>query len=76
MQFLRYTGKTHAPISGDGGSLDATKLERIGNADLIYDGRSSTDSNTYQFHLQWSPNAMFTGTVAGNCSVTTNGSIK
>lgn len=76
MQFLRYAGKTHAPIRGDGGTLDATKLERIGNADLIYDGRASTDTNTYQFHLRWAPNATFTGTVADNCSVTTNWSIK
>lgn len=76
MQFLRYAGKTHAPISGDGGTLDSTKLERIGNADLIYDGRVPTDSSTYQFHLRWSPNAIFTGTVTGNCSVTTNWSVK
>ena len=76
MQFLRYAGKTHAPISGDGGTLNLTKLERIGNEDLIYDGRSPTDSNTYQFHLRWAPNAIFTGTVASNCYVTTNWSVK
>jgi hypothetical protein len=76
MQFLRYAGKTHAPITGDGGTLDVAKLERISDSDLIYDKRSPVDASTYQFHLQWAPNAIFTGTVAGNCSVTTNWSVK
>lgn len=76
MRFLRYAGKTHAPISGDGGTLDAAKLEHISDGDLIYDKRSPTDNYTYQFHLRWAPNAVFAGTVAPNCSVATNWSVK
>ena len=76
MQFLRYAGKTHAPITGDGGTLDVAKLERISDRDLIYDSRVPSGSNTYQFHLQWAPNATFIGTVAANCAVTTNWSIR
>ena len=76
IRFLRYAGKTHAPISGDGGTLDAAKLEQMSDGDLIYDGRNPTDKYAYQFHLRWAPNAAFTGTVAPNCSVATNWSVK
>lgn len=76
MQFLRYAGKTHAPISGDSGTLDAAKLERATDGDLIFDHRVPPGTNTYQFHLSWAPNAIFTGAVAPNCSVTTNWSIQ
>ncbi len=75
-RFLQYAGKTHAPISGDSGTLNAAKLEQIRDSDLIYDGRSQTDNYTYQFHLRWAPNATFSGTVTSNCSVETNWSIK
>lgn len=76
IRFLRYAGKTHSPISGDGGTLDFAKLEHLSDSDLIYDGRDPRDINTYTFHLQWAPNATFTGAVATNCSVTTNWAIK
>jgi hypothetical protein len=76
LRFLQYAGKTHSPLTGDGGTLDPAKLERVNNGDLIYDGRSPHDIYTYQFHLRWAPNATFTGTVASNCSVETNWSIK
>jgi hypothetical protein len=72
IRFLRYAGTTHAPISGDGGALDAAKLEQVSDGDLVYDSRSPTDNYTYQFHLRWAPNAVFAGTVAANCAVTTN----
>ena len=75
-QFLRYAGKTHAEITGDGGTLDPLKLERISEGDLIYESRMTGDPDTYQFHIKWSPNVVFTGTVAANCSVKTNWSIK
>lgn len=76
MQFLRYAGKTHAPITGDGGTLDVAKLERINERDLIYDSHVPSGRNTYQFHIQWAPGATFTGTVDANCSVKTNWSVK
>ncbi|WP_139159742.1 hypothetical protein [Asticcacaulis taihuensis] len=76
LQFLRYAGKTHAPIKGDGGTVDPERLEHVGANDLIYDGIVPAGSHTYQFHLTWAPNATFTGAVAPNCSVTTNWSIK
>ena len=73
-RFLHYTGKTRAPLTGPGGTLDPSRLEHVSDGDLVYDGKMLA-SNIYNFHLSWAPRARFTATLAPDCSTQNNWTI-
>jgi len=74
-QFLEYTGRTNAPLSGPGGTLNPARLEHVSDSDLVYDGRSPNSSNIYNFHLSWAPQAKFTSTLSADCGTSNNWTI-
>ena len=73
-RFLHYTGKTRAPLTGPGGTLDPSRLEHVSDGDLVYDGKVSM-TGIYKFHLSWAPQAKFTATLAPDCSTQNNWTI-
>jgi hypothetical protein len=74
-QFLEYTGKTRAPLSGPGGTLNPARLEHVSDSDLVYDGRSPNGGNVYNFHLCWAAQAKFTSTLSTDCGTSNNWTI-
>ena len=74
-QFLEYTGRTHAPLTGRSGTLNPERLEHVSDGDLIYDGRSPDNDHIYNFHLSWAPQAKFTSTLSVDCGTSNNWTI-